>query len=180
MSDKLTKTIALQLKLRRKAKGWSLDMLAQASGVSKAMLGQIERQESSPTVSTLWKIATGLACSFSDLIEDGEQSSSHYGSTQGHSDAHFSVKTLFKYHPVTRMEMFELTIQDHHCQWSEPHSDGVFEHIHVVSGGLKLFFDDQWHEMTAGDSCRFEANQRHAYEDLTGHSCFTDVICYTR
>ncbi len=36
--------------------------------VSKAMLGQIERNESSPTVATLWKIATGLNVPFSAFI----------------------------------------------------------------------------------------------------------------
>lgn len=42
------------------------------TGVSKAMLGQIERGESSPTVTTLWKIATGLQVSFSSLLHNGE------------------------------------------------------------------------------------------------------------
>lgn len=36
--------------------------------MSKAMLGQIERNESSPTVATLWKIATGLNVPFSAFI----------------------------------------------------------------------------------------------------------------
>ena len=38
------------------------------AGVSKAMLGRIERNESSPTVATLWKIATGLNVPFSAFI----------------------------------------------------------------------------------------------------------------
>lgn len=37
---------------------------AELSGVSKAMIGQIERGESSPTLSTIWKIANGLKVSF--------------------------------------------------------------------------------------------------------------------
>ena len=46
--------IAQHLKALRKAQGLSLDSVAKLTGVSKAMLGQIERQESSPTISTLW------------------------------------------------------------------------------------------------------------------------------
>ncbi|GIN63302.1 hypothetical protein J27TS8_32950 [Robertmurraya siralis] len=41
---------------------------AELSGVSKAMIGQIERGESSPTLSTIWKIANGLKVSFTSLI----------------------------------------------------------------------------------------------------------------
>ena len=48
------------LRALRKTRGWSLDQTAAATGVSKAMLGQIERGESSPTVATLWKLAGGL------------------------------------------------------------------------------------------------------------------------
>ena len=38
----------------------SLDETAKLTGVSKPMLGQIERGQSVPTITTLWKIATGL------------------------------------------------------------------------------------------------------------------------
>jgi transcriptional regulator with XRE-family HTH domain len=60
--------IASHLKSLRKSRGLSLDKTAQLTGVSKAMLGQIERGESSPTIATLWKIATGLSASFSSFI----------------------------------------------------------------------------------------------------------------
>ncbi|WP_417653748.1 helix-turn-helix domain-containing protein, partial [Escherichia coli] len=51
----ITQHLATTLKALRQARGWSLSKLAEETGVSKAMLGQIERNESSPTVSTLWK-----------------------------------------------------------------------------------------------------------------------------
>jgi len=60
----LARHISVTLQLLRKQRGWSLDKTAAATGVSKAMLGQIERGESSPTVATLWKIATGFETSF--------------------------------------------------------------------------------------------------------------------
>ena len=64
----ITQHLATTLKALRQARGWSLSKLAEETGVSKAMLGQIERNESSPTVSTLWKIATGLNVPFSAFI----------------------------------------------------------------------------------------------------------------
>ena len=60
--------LATTLKSLRQQRGWSLSRLAEETGVSKAMLGQIERNESSPTVATLWKIATGLNVAFSTFI----------------------------------------------------------------------------------------------------------------
>lgn len=53
MTDVMFKSqIANQLKNLRKSRGLSLDATAQLTGVSKAMLGQIERGESSPTIAT--------------------------------------------------------------------------------------------------------------------------------
>lgn len=179
MNNNLTQIIATQIKARRKELGWSLDRLSAASGVSKAMLGQIERHESSPTVATLWKIATGLNCSFSDLIEDNELSAAQPQSEPViKGDDNFKVKTLFRFNPQTRLEMFELTITGHHCQWSEPHSKGVQEHIVVQYGALKLYVNGHWQELQCGECCRFMADQPHAYEDISGETRFIDVIHY--
>ena len=56
------------LRKLRTERGLSLDETSKLTGVSKAMLGQVERGESSPTVSTLWKIAAGLKVTFSSLM----------------------------------------------------------------------------------------------------------------
>ncbi len=42
------------------------------TGVSKPMLGQIERGQSSPTVNILWKIATGMKIPFSSFLKEQE------------------------------------------------------------------------------------------------------------
>ena len=71
--DAMSGIIAENLKRIRKENKWSLDTVSDMTGVSKSMLGQIERGESSPTISTLWKIATGLHISFTGLLEQSEK-----------------------------------------------------------------------------------------------------------
>ena len=58
--NQLDKNIAVNLKRIRKSRNMSLDMLAEKTGVSKSMLGQIERGESNPTVATIAKIVDGI------------------------------------------------------------------------------------------------------------------------
>ena len=70
----IDKNIAFNLKRIRKSKNMSLDMLAERTGVSKSMLGQIERGESNPTVSTIGKIVEGLKVPFEQLIYIGKKS----------------------------------------------------------------------------------------------------------
>ena len=62
--------IGEKLKSIRMARTLSLDDTAVLTGVSKPMLGQIERGQSIPTVTTLWKIATGLKTPLSAFLEE--------------------------------------------------------------------------------------------------------------
>ncbi len=56
------------LRRLRTRQGHSLERLAKLSGVSRAMLGQIETSKSVPTISILWKIATALGVPFAHLL----------------------------------------------------------------------------------------------------------------
>ena len=53
LMESINEQIAYKLRNIRKSKGLSLDNVAELTGVSKAMLGQIERGASNPTVSVL-------------------------------------------------------------------------------------------------------------------------------
>jgi len=65
----LNKAISKNLKKIRKKKDLSLDALSNLTGVSKSMLGQIERGEVNPTISTILKISNGLKVSFTSLLK---------------------------------------------------------------------------------------------------------------
>ncbi|MEB9453351.1 helix-turn-helix transcriptional regulator, partial [Bacillus cereus] len=62
--------LAKNLKSIREKEKLSLEKVSQLTGVSKTMIGQIERGESSPTLTTIWKIANGLKVSFTSLINN--------------------------------------------------------------------------------------------------------------
>ena len=58
------------IRARRQERGWSLEALAERSGVSRAMLSEVERSRKSPTINVLCEIAAGLDCTVSELIEE--------------------------------------------------------------------------------------------------------------
>ncbi len=67
--------IATRLQSLRKAQGLSMEQLASRSGVSKAMISKIERQDSSPSASLLGRLAASLGVSLAQLLsEDNVQS----------------------------------------------------------------------------------------------------------
>ena len=64
----LTPVVGANLRKLRVKRGLSLERLAQASGVSRAMLSQIELGRSTPTINVVWRIARALEVPFSALI----------------------------------------------------------------------------------------------------------------
>lgn len=179
MKDARFKTeIANHLKLKRKEKKLSLDATAKLTGVSKAMLGQIEREESSPTIATLWKIASGLETSFSAFFAN--EPDLHSAERSFPEDPRMAIKTLFPYKSDTRMEVFEITLMEYHQQMSPPHSIGAIEHVYIVSGDLRVFFDQEWHRVSVGETVRFRSDQLHGYEAMSETAVFHNIVCYPK
>lgn len=58
-----------RLRAARRDRGWAIDRLASASGVSRAMISKIERGESSPTAVVLGRLSAALEFSVSELLE---------------------------------------------------------------------------------------------------------------
>src|ERR1700753_446308 len=57
-----------RLRTLRQGRGWPIERLAAASGVSRAMISKIERGESSPTAVVLGKLSAALELSISELL----------------------------------------------------------------------------------------------------------------
>ena len=185
--DHLYKHIASTLKSLRKEKGWSLDKAAAATGVSKAMLGQIEREESSPTIATLWKIASGFHTSFSSFIEelqtDFDEPVHRAGQTQQlhPSDEKIRVLPLFPYDNQLHFELFVIELLPGCEHLSPPHKHGVIEHVIVLEGTMELLIGNSWQRVHQGEGIRFEANQTHGYRNTTPSIArFHDIIHYPR
>ncbi|MDA7746418.1 XRE family transcriptional regulator [Psychromonas sp.] len=164
MPNLINKTVATQLKKARASKGWSLEVTSQHCGVSKAMLGQIERGESSPTIAKLWKIATGFALPLSDFLGNGHEQDLRVQSL-AEAEA-IRIETIFEYDPATGMEMFDLQLAVGHEQHSEPHQKGVIEHIVVTSGCMQYLLGDEWNTLDIGDKAKFAADQPHGYRNV--------------
>ncbi len=183
--DEPNRHLAAALRARRKALGWSLDRAAAETGVSKAMLGQIERGESSPTVATLWKIAGGFHASLSSLLAappDGDavpllrraQDLRSRPAGEG-----MLVAALFPFEARTGFEIFELTLLPGYERCSEAHEPGVCEYVLVVRGTLEVLVEDVWTPLGEGEAMRFAADRPHGYRNrATLPVVFHDVIHY--
>ena len=178
--------LAATLRAKRREYGWSLDKAALETGVSKAMLGQIERGESSPTVATLWKIATGFHCSLSSLLEPIPTATSAgvvYRSSGAIRSQPASegmlVAPLFPYERRFAFELFELTLLPGYERYSDAHEAGVTEHVIVLRGTMEVLVEGLWMKLAEGQAVRFSADRAHGYRNTSERpAVFHNLIHY--
>lgn len=164
--------LSASLRAMRNERGWSLDRAARETGVSKAMLGQIEREESSPTIATLWKIASGFHVSLSSFLAPIPPESAECLIFRSSGDIRSQpasegmlVAPLFPYEPRFGFEVFELTLLPGYERLSDAHEAGVTEHVIVVRGTMEVLAEGKWIELTEGNAVRFPADRAHGYRN---------------
>lgn len=180
-AKQIAEGIGGQLKLARKAKNWSLDKTSHFTGVSKAMLGQIERGESSPTIAKLWDIANGFEYPLSYFLGAAIDGEIQTQPEQESYDKGLFISTVFAYDKATNIEVFSITLTPHHEHVSQPHNPGVIEHIIVTSGVMEYLSDGQWHPLEKGQCVKFDAKTKHGYRNRTdARATFQNIIAYTK
>lgn len=167
--------IGKELKSIRQSRGLTLDETAELTGVSKPMLGQIERGRSSPTINTLWKIATGLKIPLSSLMREQE---SGFASARPSPEDMISEEsgamrayTLFPFDPLRSFEAFYIEFDAGCVHCSEGHCDNVEETVFVISGRLDVTANGQTATLSATEAARFPADAEHIYANPYGELC---------
>ena len=167
--------IGQKLKSIRMARTISLDDTAALTGVSKPMLGQIERGQSVPTVTTLWKIATGLKTPLSAFLEEPQTEYMLTGPDEANvvlgDSGKMRAYPLFTYDPVRSVETFYIEFDPNCRHSSDKHDEGVEEHIFVLRGTLRLVLGNRFVEVSERQAIRFRADLPHAYQNVTGDKC---------
>jgi transcriptional regulator with XRE-family HTH domain len=149
------------------------------------MLGQIERGESSPTIATLWKIASGFNTSFSTFVEDLSPVESLLIQRGGDlkqlhpQDDKIRVMSLFPYDEALKFEVFIIELQPGCEHLSPSHQKGVIEHVVVTSGEIEVLIKGTWQSLKQNEGLRFQADQPHGYRNVTNTiAIFHDMIHY--
>jgi transcriptional regulator with XRE-family HTH domain len=166
----LAPIVGRNLRRLRTQRGLSLERLAKASGVSRAMLGQIELGQSAPTINVIWKISRALGIPFSALISTTAQSgtrlmrSSQAKRLTSH-DGSFVSRALFPFDEPRRVEFYELRLAAHTEERADPHPPGTMENLVVTAGQMEIERGDERHVLGAGDAILFEADVAHVYRN---------------
>lgn len=172
----LSELVGANLRRIRARRGLSLERLAKVSGVSRAMLSQVELGQSVPSINVVWKVARALHVPFSALIGTEEPVASHVlkadrAKRLTSADGSFVSRALFPFEGPRRVEFYELTIEPRGVERAEPHQAGTRENLVVSSGQLHLGVGDARYRLSTGDAILFDADTVHFYENPGDSLC---------
>lgn len=180
--DSLSRVISENLKRIREEKKLSLDSVAKLSGVSKSMLGQIERCEVNPTVSTMWKIANGLKVSFTQFINHTETNIELVDTNKLvpllEDEGRVKIYSTFSFDSTRRFELYSVEFETNGYLSTEPHLQGTQEFITVFSGEVTITLGEKSHVVTTGNAIRFKADETHSYKNTGDSNCLLHMVIF--
>ncbi|QDI90106.1 XRE family transcriptional regulator [Salicibibacter halophilus] len=166
----------------RKRKGWTFDKIAEQTGVSKGMLYRIEKGETQPTITTVWRIATGLNVSFSSLIKQEAEVVTVAEQRQTpdleEDNGRCHLFLIFPFDPETKFEVYTMILRPGANYHSLPHPEGVREYITVKSGEFAITLHEKTYTLDEKKHIQFSANVPHQYENRTDAETVLQLIMY--
>ncbi len=167
-------SVGPRVRALRDSMGLSLRELADRTAVSAPMLSQVERGETSPTLSVATRIAAGLELTLSQLLRLDESGAVSVvrarerlkGGTgrRGHV-----YEVLTPPLPGQRAEVAFHTLAPGAATGGagDPplHEPGSRETTVVLDGALRLLCDGEAHDLETGDAVTFDADLAHHFEN---------------
>jgi transcriptional regulator with XRE-family HTH domain len=164
--------LAASLREARRARGLSLDAVAKLSGVSRSMVSQIERGESSPTVATLWNLTQALQVDFAGLLEGrpapGIEVTHREAAPVIERGEGVRIRILSPPEAVGQHEVYDLGFAPGAALVSDPHGPGCREHLTVIDGHLTVVSGAEQVSLGPGDTARYAGDRPHAIRAETG------------
>lgn len=146
----------------RKAQGFTIADIAQASGISTAVISRIERNQAVPELDTLSRLGKAFGISATDLLGLAEFRTAQITTSQHYVSGGFQMQhvnfmniqcflgSALAGGTVSRPEVHH---NDHEICW-------------VLSGSIEMILNEERHVLKEGDAIQFDAVLSHTYRAL--------------
>ena len=161
-------SIGPNVRRERQSRKLSLEELSESSGVSKAMLSQIESGKVNPTVMTMWKIAQALKVDFNVLIKAEDDKVRRFTVCRREDltrldtdDDGVAIKVLTPLSQAEDLELYCLTMQPGSRLESTAHYENSEEYVTVLSGDIQVSVGKNEAKLHTGDVLIYQCDIEH-------------------
>lgn len=163
VTEKLGKTI----RRLRNAYNYSLGDLSEQSGVAKSIISQIEKNETNPTLGTLYKLARALNAPIEDMLrgDDTPALIEKVGPSGTpllmSDDGRCRLRIIGWVRTVDLVQVYHFEAEPGGVLESDAHPSGSVENLTVLSGALTVTVGNEPFLVAAGETARYRADRPH-------------------
>ena len=174
-SAEVSRAVAANLRALRAARGWSLDRLAQRSGVSKGVLVTLEADRGNPSLTTLCRLADAFAVSLTELVDAGTSPSLRRAgvadaATLWRGPAGGAGQLILATDPPHPVELWWWRLEPAEARVSEAHAAGTREAALVLDGELTIEAAGQQTTVPRRTAVALPGDEPHVYRNDTART----------
>ena len=179
LSGQLGKTI----QRLRKAYNLSLSELAEQSGVAKSIISQIERNETNPTLATIWRLSQALDVSIERVLSSGDDEPFIDKTTKGDTpilmsdDGKVRLGIIGWIKTVEWLQWYDVQAEPGGVLDSDAHQRGSIECLSVIEGEFEVEVGDQVQRAKAGETLRYRCDRPHSVRCVAATPSHATMVC---
>ena len=179
LSGQLGKTV----QRLRKATNKSLSELSERSGVAKSIISQIERNETNPTLATIWRLAQALEVSIERVLQGSEDEPFLEKSAKTDTpllvsdDGKCRLAIIGWIKTVEWLQWYDFSAEPGGVLASDPHQRGSVECLSVLDGELEVEVAGVIEMARAGDTLRYRADRPHVIRNVSDRPAQATMVC---
>jgi transcriptional regulator with XRE-family HTH domain len=162
-----TPSLGKTIQRLRKAYNMSLGDLSEQSGVAKSIISQIERNETNPTLSTVYRLSRALDTTIHEVLRTDDQPAFLEHQLKSgvplleSEDGLCRLAIAGPLDLVEQVQWYDFRAKPKGVLESDPHPPGTVEHLYLLSGELDVTTGEQTKRLKAGEALRFRGDLPH-------------------
>lgn len=179
----LSGQLGKQVQRLRKAYNLSLSELSEQSGVAKSIISQIERNETNPTLATIWRLAQALDVSIERVLQAADDEPFIEKSTRGDTpilvsdDGKCRLAITGWIKTVEWLQWYDFLAEPGGVLASDPHQRGSVECLSVLEGELEVEVAGVKDVARAGETLRYRCDRPHVIRNVSEKPAHATMVC---
>jgi transcriptional regulator with XRE-family HTH domain len=170
----------------RKAYNMSLGDLSEQSGVAKSIISQIERNETNPTLSTVYRLSRALDTTIDEVLRsEGQQVFLEHQLKSGvpileSQDGLCRLAIAGPLNLVDQVQWYDFRAKPQGVLESDPHPPGTVEHLYLLAGEIEVTSGDETARARAGEALRFRGDLPHKIVNIGDGEAHATMVLVLR
>jgi transcriptional regulator with XRE-family HTH domain len=179
LSGQLGKTV----QRLRKAYNLSLSELSEQSGVAKSIISQIERNETNPTLATIWRLSQALDISIERVLATGgdepviDKSSRADTPILVSEDGRMRLAIVGWIKTVEWLQWYDVRSEPGGVLDSDAHQRGSIECLSVLAGEFEVQVGEATQRARAGETLRYRCDRPHTVRCIGPEAGHATMVC---